>query len=61
MTVDVQEMLGAERLVYGRIGNEPFTLRIDGTMAPPKSGDVLRLAIAPEHVHWFDAQSGARV
>ena len=61
MTVDVQEMLGAERLVYGRIGNEPFTLRIDGTMAPPKAGDVLRLAVAPQHVHWFDAQSGARV
>jgi len=61
MTVDVQEMLGAERLVYGRIGNEPFTLRIDGTMTPPKSGEVLRLAVAPEHVHWFDAQSGARV
>jgi sn-glycerol 3-phosphate transport system ATP-binding protein len=61
MTVDVQEMLGAERLVYGRIGNEPFTLRIDGTMAPPKAGDVLHLAVAPQHVHWFDVQSGARV
>ncbi|MBI5720239.1 MAG: sn-glycerol-3-phosphate import ATP-binding protein UgpC [Burkholderiales bacterium] len=61
MTVDVQEMLGAERLVYGRIGSEPFVLRIDGTMAPPKPGDVLRLSATPEHLHWFDAQTGARV
>ena len=61
LRVEALEMLGAERLVYGRIGNEPFTLRIDGTMAPPKAGDVLRLAVAPQHVHWFDAQSGARV
>ncbi len=61
LTVDVQEMLGAERLVYGRIGSEPFTLRIDGTLPAPKTGEVLRLAVAPEHVHWFDAQSGVRV
>jgi sn-glycerol 3-phosphate transport system ATP-binding protein len=61
LTVDVQEMLGAERLVYGRIGSEAFTLRIDGTLPAPKAGEVMRLAVAPEHVHWFDAQSGVRV
>jgi len=61
MKVDVQEMLGAERLVYGRLGEAPFTLRIDGNLPAPKAGEVLRLRAAPEHLHWFDAQSGARV
>ncbi|MBL8289478.1 MAG: sn-glycerol-3-phosphate import ATP-binding protein UgpC [Rubrivivax sp.] len=61
LTVEVQEMLGAERLVHGRIGSEPFTLRVDGTLPAPRPGEVLRLAVAPELVHWFDADSGARV
>ena len=61
MTVDVQEMLGAERLVYGHIGNEAFTLRIDGTLPPPKAGETLRLTVAPEHLHWFDAATQQRV
>jgi sn-glycerol 3-phosphate transport system ATP-binding protein len=61
MQVEVLEMLGAERLVYGKLGGAPFTLRIDGTLKPPKGGDTIRLSIAPEHVHWFDAESGRRV
>ncbi|HEX6721583.1 MAG TPA: sn-glycerol-3-phosphate ABC transporter ATP-binding protein UgpC, partial [Burkholderiaceae bacterium] len=61
MTVDVQEMLGAERLVYGRIGSEAFTLRIDGTLPPPKGGEVLRLRVVPEHLHWFDASTQKRL
>ena len=61
MKVDVQEMLGAERLVYGRIGEAPFTLRIDGNLPAPKAGETLRLRAAAEHVHWFDPQTGARV
>ena len=36
-------------------------LRIDGTLAPPKVGETVRLRVAPEHLHWFDAQTGARV
>ena len=61
MKVDVLEMLGAERLVYGHIGSEPFTLRIDGTDVPPKVGQTIHLQVAPQHLHWFDAASGARV
>jgi sn-glycerol 3-phosphate transport system ATP-binding protein len=55
------EMLGAERLVYGRLGDASFTLRIDGTLTPPKPGDVVPLHVAPQHLHWFDASTGARV
>jgi len=61
LKVDVLEMLGAERLVYGHIGGAAFTLRIDGMLAPPKAGETIRLRVAPERVHWFDAQSGVRV
>jgi sn-glycerol 3-phosphate transport system ATP-binding protein len=61
MKVEVQEMLGAERLVYGSIGGAAFTLRIDGTLAPPKAGETIHLHVTPEHLHWFDAASGQRV
>jgi sn-glycerol 3-phosphate transport system ATP-binding protein len=54
------EMLGAERLVYGKLGGEPFTLRIEATLAPPKPGDTVRLSVKPEHLHWFDSATGQR-
>ncbi|MBL8360922.1 MAG: sn-glycerol-3-phosphate import ATP-binding protein UgpC [Rubrivivax sp.] len=64
MKVDVIEMLGAERLVYGHLGTgpqaAPFTVRIDATLVPPKVGDELRLAVPPERLHWFDGD-GRRV
>ena len=61
LQVDVLEMLGAERLVYGRLGDALFTLRIDGMLVPPRHGDVVRLHVPPERLHWFDAGSGKRV
>ena len=39
------EMLGAERLVYGRLGSELFTLRIAATLAAPEIGSALGKAI----------------
>jgi sn-glycerol 3-phosphate transport system ATP-binding protein len=59
--VDMVEMLGAERLVHGRIGSLAFTLRIDATLPAPAIGATVVLAIRPEHLHWFDAQTQARV
>ncbi len=64
LKVEVLEMLGAERLVYGRLGGSagaPFTLRIDGMLTPPKAGDTLHLHVAPERLHWFDSQTGQRL
>jgi sn-glycerol 3-phosphate transport system ATP-binding protein len=61
LRVEMLEMLGAERLVYGKLGDAMFTLRIDGTLKPPKLGDDLRISVKPEHLHWFDAKSGQRV
>jgi sn-glycerol 3-phosphate transport system ATP-binding protein len=61
LQVEVVEMLGAERLVHGKLGAEPFTLRVDGTLAPPAPGQVLGLSAAPERLHWFDPTKGQRV
>ena len=61
MQVEMLEMLGAERLVYGKLGDALFTLRIEATLKPPKHGDTVHLQVEPEHVHWFDATTGQRV
>ena len=61
LQVDLIEMLGAERLVHGRIGEAPFILRIDSTRASPRAGDTVLLRPEPEHLHWFDAQTQARL
>ena len=61
LQVDMLEMLGAERLVYGRLGGASFTLRIEATLVPPKPGDTVGLRVPPEHLHWFDSDTGRRV
>ena len=61
LAVEMVEMLGAERLVHGRIGRVGFTLRIDATLPTPLVGDHLTLRTRPEHLHWFDAKTQARV
>jgi sn-glycerol 3-phosphate transport system ATP-binding protein len=61
LRVEVVEMLGAERLVYGRLGEAAFTLRMDATLASPKPGDTVHLQVAGEHLHWFDRETQQRV
>jgi sn-glycerol 3-phosphate transport system ATP-binding protein len=61
LAVELTEMLGAERLIHGRLGEAPFTVRFDGTLTPPAPGETVMLRVAPERVHWFDAQTRQRV
>ena len=64
LQVQLLEMLGAERLVYGKLAgaeNAAFTVRIEATLPPPKPGDTVQLHVAPEHLHWFDPATGQRV
>ena len=61
LKVEMVEMLGAERLVYGRLGSAPFTLRIDATLPSPHVGDTVHLQVAAEHLHWFDRETQQRV
>ena len=61
LKVEALEMLGAERLVYGRLGDAMFIVRIDATLAPPKAGDTVSLRATPEHLHWFDPATQQRI
>jgi sn-glycerol 3-phosphate transport system ATP-binding protein len=70
LRVDMLEMLGAERLVYGHLGDGPpgvqpstgsFTLRIEATLVPPARGSTVHLQVQPQHLHWFDPATGLRV
>jgi sn-glycerol 3-phosphate transport system ATP-binding protein len=54
MDVEMVEMLGAERLVHGRIGGQAFTLRRPSSETPPVVGQRLRVAAPAAHCHWFD-------
>jgi sn-glycerol 3-phosphate transport system ATP-binding protein len=61
MVVEMIEMLGAERLVHGRIGSSLFTVRQDSTLNPPVIGATVALHGAPTHLHWFDASTQKRL
>jgi sn-glycerol 3-phosphate transport system ATP-binding protein len=61
MLVEMIEMLGAERLVHGRVGTTMFTVRQDSTLPPPVIGDAVALHGAPAHLHWFDASTHKRL
>ncbi len=61
LKVDVVEMLGAERLVYCKLGESSFTVRLDATLPAPIVGSVLTVAVEAKHLHWFDPQTRQRV
>ena len=61
LQVDVLEMLGAERLIYCRLADSLFTVRIDGMLAAPAPGDRVPLMVTAERLHWYDAGTLARV
>src|SRR6478609_6019248 len=55
------ELLGAERLVYGRIGGEQIIVRIEEGRPSPVADQVIRVKPREDRLHWFDAQSGQRI
>jgi sn-glycerol 3-phosphate transport system ATP-binding protein len=59
--VETSEMLGAERLVHGQVGNTLFTVRLDATLPAPRVGETLTLQGPAEHLHWFDAATQQRI
>ncbi|RZL90668.1 MAG: sn-glycerol-3-phosphate ABC transporter ATP-binding protein UgpC [Variovorax sp.] len=58
--VEHVELLGAERLIYGRIGDEQLIMRVDEGHTPPVTGDTVKIAARQDKLHWFDAGSGKR-
>ncbi|MBW6494062.1 MAG: sn-glycerol-3-phosphate import ATP-binding protein UgpC [Burkholderiaceae bacterium] len=61
LTVEVIEMLGAERLIYGRLCGQLFIVRMEETVPPPHIGDTVMLRAEPKWLHWFDAKTTKRV
>ncbi len=65
LVVDALEMLGAERLVYGRwlhgAGDELVIIRNDEALPVPELGSTIHVTPRPDRLHAFDATSGKRV
>jgi sn-glycerol 3-phosphate transport system ATP-binding protein len=61
LTVDTVELLGAERLVHARLGNETLTLRLDESRPAPQPGSTFHATPRADRLHWFDAQTQKRL
>jgi sn-glycerol 3-phosphate transport system ATP-binding protein len=60
--VDTIEMLGAERLIYCRMGDEFLIVRADESLSsPPAIGSTIQIAPRTDRLHWFDAATGNRL
>jgi len=59
--IDTIEMLGAERLVYGHISDEPLIVRMDESLPCPALGTRIHVSPRPERLHWFDSKTGQRL
>ena len=61
LTADTVELLGAERLVHARLGDEALTLRLDESVPAPRPGDTFQASPRADRLHQFDAGTGLRV
>ena len=61
LTVDTVELLGAERLVHARLGQETLTLRLDESLPAPQPGSTFHATPRADRLHWFDAASQKRI
>jgi sn-glycerol 3-phosphate transport system ATP-binding protein len=58
--VDNVELLGAERLVHTRLGDEELILRLHEDQGAPVIGSTIRARPRQDRLHWFDAATGHR-
>jgi len=61
LRTDTVELLGAERLVHARLGDELVTLRLDAAVAAPQPGETFHATPLAGCLHGFDATTGQRV
>ncbi len=59
--VETVELLGAERLLYGKVGGESVTVRVEEGKPYPKPGEMARISAREDRLHWFNAETGKRV
>ena len=56
LQVEMTEMLGAERLLYARLGPQLLIVRVEEAAVSPQPGDTLHVRPREGRLHWFDAQ-----
>ncbi len=61
LQVETVELLGAERLVHARLGQESLTIRLDESVAAPAPGQTFEASARADRLHQFDASTGLRV
>jgi sn-glycerol 3-phosphate transport system ATP-binding protein len=61
VTVELVEVLGAERLLYSQLGGQSVVVRTDDSTMHPQPGDVLKVRPHPGKIHWFDPATGQRI
>ncbi|HWI83868.1 sn-glycerol-3-phosphate ABC transporter ATP-binding protein UgpC [Ramlibacter sp.] len=61
LRVETTELLGAERLIYGRLGEEQVIVRHEEGPVAPVTDAVIHVRPREDRVHWFDAATGKRI
>src|SRR5713226_7264898 len=56
MKVDVVERLGSDQFLYGQVGSDQVTARVDPRMSV-QPGDTVKLGLDTRGLHFFDAES----
>ena len=56
MKVDVVERLGSDQFLYGQVGSDQVTARVDPRMKVDP-GDSVKLGLDTRSLHLFDSQS----
>jgi sn-glycerol 3-phosphate transport system ATP-binding protein len=58
---DTVELLGAERLVYGRLAGEPIIIRTEEGQPAPAPDSVIHVRPREGRLHYFDSGTGKRI
>ncbi|WP_367847322.1 sn-glycerol-3-phosphate import ATP-binding protein UgpC [Rhodoferax sp. WC2427] len=61
LAVETTEMLGAERLIYARLGQELLIIRTDESTAAPAIGSTIYATPRADRLHWFNSETGKRI
>ncbi|MCW5669794.1 MAG: sn-glycerol-3-phosphate ABC transporter ATP-binding protein UgpC [Hydrogenophaga sp.] len=60
LQVETVELLGAERLVHARLGDEMLIIRTHEDQGAPAIGSTIRAQPREDRLHWFNAETGQR-
>lgn len=61
LQLETMELLGAERLLHARWGDERITIRLDASVPTPTLGSAFQATPRNDQVHWFNKATGRRM